>query len=582
MCSLQKMFAVLCCSGLLCGAVSADEQSEISADEWVKTQARSQIRAGGELEKVKIRLRQLFKSNDVDGGGISKNDDVLIQQKSAAAQRARIISVWASQDLNGDGEVSREELEIFYSQNARRELRANGVTVAPTTDQVIEVLAQLTGKALKPDDDGDGVITFAEISAEAAKLAGNTAQHRRNRGRSIPLSMDLDGDGTVSSNEFDQSVDKTLKAIDADGSGTFSEEERTVLLQEFKEIGRRQSERRKARMADERLRKVAEKCNLPKASPEARIVLLGVNKGQALSNVAIDAAGTPITVANVNIEPGKEPLYVLLTSRTAMIWRISGALDRVSQIAVNSHRQSGRITPLAGVVGLSSDRVHMVRSADCLQSFTEARQTEAVRTNGMVRLHLGRPADIVVAQHAINTVHLPSGAFDEDGAYNGALELPEAGPAAMLWDEVRRYNRGGIVQIDPNAVETLGQARTMTVLPQEAGLAQLVEKGVLKISGFSNVLMFNNTRIVLNSGDGDTVEAPNGNSIKASKRASEFLILKKTRLPSGLFGPHMVRFVLARGVAPPEAPTSRADVRITYCILDEATGKMISGNPMCR
>lgn len=538
----QKMLAVICCSGICLGASTASEAAELSPEDWVKLMALNYVRAGKTVDDAKSRLQQVFNSSDVDGGGITDKDETFKLSKATASARARVIAAWVTQDLDGDGEVSRTEIEVHFSQTARRPLKSGGVTLTPTPEQVAQILGKLTAKALEPDSDGDGVITFAEISAAASEKAGASRNRRSNRFGSVPMSMDLDGNGSVSLSEFTQSVDRTLNAIDTDGDGKYSQQEHAALNDEARQLRRKEQEQRQVRDLERNRREVAQRCVLPAPAAGAKIVLLGAYEGLALSSAALDAENSTVTVANVRIDPGTERLYVMLTSGTPMIWRFSGAVERVSQVAVNSRHRGPKKMPLAGIVGVPKDRVHMIRSADCLPPFHDAQKIAAVKANGMATLTLGRPADFLIAQYGINTISLPSGVYDKTTAYEGAVELPKSGLPGQFWRELRRFNPGGVVQIDPSTVVTPQGAKDMDVLPQEAGLAQLVANGALKPLGSTK----------------------------------EFMILKQTRLPAGLSGAHSVRFILRSGVP---APIGRYQ---SYCIWDADTGKRISGGRICR
>jgi hypothetical protein len=79
------------------------------------------------------------------------------------------------------------------------------------------------------------------------------------------------------------------------------------------------------------------------------------------------------------------------------------------------------------------------------------------------------------------------------------------------------------------------------VLPQEAGLIQLEQSGVL-----------------------------------SQNQSGEFLIHRQIRFPAELSGAHGVKFLLLRGVPKPEGDPGHS------CVIDEATRVGTTNNPMCR
>ncbi|HEY0300639.1 MAG TPA: hypothetical protein VGC36_04875, partial [Rhizomicrobium sp.] len=100
--------------------------------------------------------------------------------------------------------------------------------------------------------------------------------------------------------------------------------------------------------------------------------------------------------------------------------------------------------------------------------------------------------------------------------------------------DLQRFSPGGVVAIDPAAVVSPAVAEPYEVLPQQAGLIQLVQKGAI-------------TR----------------------NRSGEYLIREKIRFPAGLAGAHSVKFLLLRDVPEPDGDPAHCEV------VSEATGQPI-------
>ena len=100
--------------------------------------------------------------------------------------------------------------------------------------------------------------------------------------------------------------------------------------------------------------------------------------------------------------------------------------------------------------------------------------------------------------------------------------------------ELDQYHPGGVVAIDAKTVVASVPAEAYEVLPQEAGLSQLLKSGAL---------------------------SRNGNK--------EFLINKEMRFPGGLSGAHSVRFLLRRGVPKPSGHPGHS------IVMSEETGEQL-------
>jgi hypothetical protein len=106
--------------------------------------------------------------------------------------------------------------------------------------------------------------------------------------------------------------------------------------------------------------------------------------------------------------------------------------------------------------------------------------------------------------------------------------------------ELKRFSPGGVVEIDPAKVTATAAVERYQVLPQQAGLIQLVEDGTL-----------------------------------TQNRSGDFLVHRKTRFPAELNGAHSVRFLVLRGVPMPDGDPGHS------CVVMEETGEA-QKSPSCR
>ena len=102
--------------------------------------------------------------------------------------------------------------------------------------------------------------------------------------------------------------------------------------------------------------------------------------------------------------------------------------------------------------------------------------------------------------------------------------------------ELGRFSPGGVMEVDPSTVVASGPVERYIVLPEEAGLRQILNDGVL-----------------------------------TKNRAGEYLIHKATRFPAGLAGAHSVTFLLLKGVPMPEGNPRHSTV------VSEETGEVLVG-----
>lgn len=313
----------------------------------------------------------------------------------------------------------------------------------------------------------------------------------------------------------------------------------------------------------------AASCAMP-AVGERKLAVLSVYEGDAISTVALGSRDVETMVVDIEIEAGDEPLYLVLSAFQNMVWRFSGATSRVEKVvllaadgAAAAHHQPvtmrdaerqavaaaevaagrrnpGSITlserPFAGVVGIPSDIIVTRNPSACFSYFSDPESIQAARASAIIRGATGRAPDVIAARYSVGAVILPSGKAAE-GAWAG--RAPEGFDQAM-WRVLLRFNPGGISRIDPAQVQSAVTVQSYDVLPQEAGLAQLIGAG----------------QII---------------------RLSEGLRIDKpiARFPAGLAGAHSVSFMLGAGVPMPAGDAGHS------CVVAQDTGQAVVDGPIC-
>src|SRR4051812_14651347 len=82
-------------------------------------------------------------------------------------------------------------------------------------------------------------------------------------------------------------------------------------------------------------------CEMPKPSDKAKVILFSTSYVESLSTSTIGSQDNKIGAATVTIEPGAEPLYMVIAARDAVIWRLQGDVGRVERLVLASNT-SGR------------------------------------------------------------------------------------------------------------------------------------------------------------------------------------------------------------------------------------------------
>jgi hypothetical protein len=260
-------------------------------------------------------------------------------------------------------------------------------------------------------------------------------------------------------------------------------------------------------------------CNLPAPTPRDRI-LLHHARTDLVSNVALVTRDDVTNVANIVIEPGAQPLYLLLvSSHDPVIWNITGATNRISRAVLVGRYAPGTHTVAVGAVGITERIVTTHVFCDGVPALAAPRDNPyMVHVMGVLRPMLGREPEIITADEVGSSVALPSGRVTPPGP---DVTRPFLGFDRNEWTEVVRFHDGHLARINP--ADVIGApAFRYDVLPQEFGLAQLVGNGSLRRMPSSRP----------------------GNHVYRLRRPI-------ARIPAGLAGAHLVKFEVPPGVPRP-------------------------------
>jgi len=529
----------------------------------------SQLAPGATLPAFTERLRQEFRQLDADSDGVLTAADADLHDAVAKAQmRSFLVMQIVRADLDHDGFVTEDELRKALAYERRQQ-------TGPSVAQGIEAEVR---RIMALDKDNDGKVSLAEAMNGADLQPQNRLAVNNGVGQRVRqlLTLSRSGDGRLTLADFEAAGAEHFRAVDADGNGTISNEELTAYRQrQVEEIQRKSEEaRRKAeetrRNAEAERRRNAEEaraaeCAMPKATEAAKVVMLAAYRSEAISRVTLGSQDVETGTAEIKIEPGAEPLYIVLIAREATIWRLTGAVDRVERVvgASRTNMQSkvpvnvsgGTITlgapdradkkedltPLMGFTGVPAERVSFLARWDCLKTFTEAQSIDAAAAAAVVRRHSGKEPAVIVGRYNVGAFVLPAGEIRSahDDKKQPRLTIhKEFGQLTLKGD-----TSGVVVQTGPVEIET--------------ELAESAPGGVVDLDEKSVVASAPVARYEILPGLAGLMQLQNSGALTRNKRG-EFIIRRQIRFPAGLSAE--VTFLLPRGVPAPQGNPEGATV----------------------
>lgn len=355
---------------------------------------------------------------------------------------------------------------------------------------------------------------FRQIAGPDRVLDEEDANARRktNTPREF-LNLDPSGDRRLTQDELERLAEHTFAVYDVDGDGVLSSSEK-----------RRLDKVRQGLSQSSLFSLWLGKCDLPEPEMDARIIYVGGYQAGILSNVAIAGQDSVTETPEVIVQSGNYPLYIVAASHGPMIWRFSGHTERVSRFVVSANSNAG--PKGVGATGLSRQRVTFIDQKGCIPGDWNLDTVKKMALKIALETTLKREVATVIGQNTLREKAGRSRAFDWFSA-DGHDEIT-FGHVAQRGDPgemVSQFSPGGVAELDPTQVIASGKVERYAVLPEEAGLQQLMRNGLVK------------------SRDGRyRIEAP------------------IPRYPSGLNGAHSVIFVLAKGVPEPKGSPGHSAV----------------------
>lgn len=359
-------------------------------------------------------------------------------------------------DLDGDGSIGPQE-------------------APPDTDP--RFYPPYLALMLRADEDRDGTLSTDEIQAEVERQAAS--RRSQNRSHQALMAYDLDGDRVVTIPELIEIVYLAEEFVRTDAAN-----------RPATEPGAEQG------------------CFAPVAHEETQLLLVGTQQGNGLSTLFFDSPNEEVRFFDLIVESGEQQLFIVVTSMSAILVRVSGDVDRVEHMVVEGF--DGR----SGVIGLSEQKVTAgpaaVRCAGTSFSGNDVRRLDSERW--LYRIH-DRPPDRALGFSALSVLSLPSGTHTtefEEEAWPAGLIAP-----SQLWEFAEDYSirpaegsdaegsiliplRSRMIEIYPLGIADFSpdaviagelSPRRHDVLPDAAGVIQLIQSGALEPRSGSQLVL---------------------------------------------------------------------------------------------
>jgi Ca2+-binding EF-hand superfamily protein len=497
------------------------------------------IPVGTVLDRYLESLRNDFFVVDADTDGqITQRDIDLHTVMEDIQVRTNAVRTVMRYDLDGDSFVTEDEIRRGMSYDLRVQfgLAAFNKLNKPQLpgagpDAAAKQIDHMVGAIVALDANNDGKVSMAEAAkfgAPGNRVRGASGQAERARQL---LAIDRASKGALTLAEYQAAGESLFRQIDADKDGVVSQQE----------------------LSDYRTRAERVGCEMPAASEKAKVIMLSSYETEALSSVTLGSQDNVVHAGRVVVEPGSEPLYVVIASYSPTIWQFSGAVERIERLIMTSSRtgpNSGDVNQrsLVGATGIVPERVHFFGKLNCLTYFNETPSGASLQTIAAIRSGAGKAPEMVAAKYSVASFKVPSGAIESVREQRkgpliiektqGTLKvigdasnvIVQAGPSRAK-DEMYRFSPGGVTEIDPKTVVGSAPATSYEVLPQQAGLVQLLASGALKQNSLG-----------------------------------EYVVREKIRFPAGLYGAHSVTFLVMNGAPYPDGDPGHS------CVITEENG----------
>lgn len=275
-------------------------------------------------------------------------------------------------------------------------------------------------------------------------------------------------------------------------------------------------------------------CSLPAPSSDAAIVSLSLYEGQAVSSVALGSQARETTAIDVFVEPGRRPIYLVVTSYDQLVVNLRGAVSRVEQLVFFARPRNAM-----GAVGIPRTRVSFADQRACGLSWSayEAPRNEVAQA---LSAALGRPPAVIGGTYELATARVSDRAVVTQAA-------PRAPAAPGARGEMLLFYPAGVKRLDAAAVVASAPAAPYEVLPSTAGIVQLLAAGKLEAGSRADVEAWAKVASRRPGRTAQDVERERTRII-----GQVYVVRRAFAVPAELCGAHAVTFVVPNGVPTPQ------------------------------
>ena len=220
---------------------------------------------------------------------------------------------------------------------------------------------------------------------------------RLSRVRAI-IDLDPNHDGQLTATELTMLGKRAFATVDKDGDGVMSPKEF-----EITESARWKASQEAGRRATDQY---GPTCRMPTVRPGAKIIYVAVYTSKRSGPFVINDQPMDAQIIDVHISSGREPLYLVLGSYERMIWKFSGATDRVATAVLSSLQRTGLNKSAAAAMALPTDRIFVLRGK-CRDYLYNGESRDGVEPGSLIRRSLGRKPDRIITNYELNTVAIP-------------------------------------------------------------------------------------------------------------------------------------------------------------------------------
>ena len=345
------------------------------------------------LESLRGDFFQLDANSD---GRITQRDVDLHTLMESIQMRTAALNFVMRFDLDGDGAVTEDETRRAMKYDMRVQLGLAAFNAAgspiPAPPRSAKLIDETVRSVMALDTDKDGKVSFAEADKyvlPGLRWRGLTVQSARAR---QALASDFSTKGEVTLADYQAAGEAVFRKVDSDGDGKTSLQELTDYR---RQPGAAEAAQKRLREQTDAARKKQEEaaragCAMPAPSPRAKVILLSAYETEALSSVSIGPAEAVVHAGRIVVEPGEEPLYVVIPTYAAMIWQFSGAVERIERLAMSSlvtgaNRGDKAEPPLVGATGIPRERISFFAKSGCFGYFSEVPSSQSIQAVAAVR-----------------------------------------------------------------------------------------------------------------------------------------------------------------------------------------------------